>query len=109
MQRRRIMSEVLVIVSVLLGVTVASLIHAGTGLRPYETEGIVVAVMPDQGFLLVDHDPIQAPGFLMNKMEMPFSVDDPALIKGLTPGDHVRFRVSEEKKSRILEIHKLAK
>jgi Cu/Ag efflux protein CusF len=109
MKRRRIMSQILMIVSVLLGVAAAPMIHAGTGLQPYETEGTVVAVMPDQGFLLVDHDPIQAPGFFMNKMEMPFSVDDPTLIKGLTPGDHVRFRVSEEKKSRILEIHKLAK
>jgi Cu/Ag efflux protein CusF len=109
MKRRRIISRILMIVSMLLGASVGPNIHAGAGLQPYETEGTVVAVMPDQGVLLLDHDPIQAPGFFMSKMEMPFSVDDSALIKGLTAGDHVRFRVSEEKKSRILEIHKLAK
>jgi Cu/Ag efflux protein CusF len=69
----------------------------------------VVGVMAAQGYVLLDHDPIQAPGFFMGKMEMPFSVEDPALLGGLKAGDRVRFRVSEEKKSRILEIQKLSK
>jgi Cu/Ag efflux protein CusF len=43
----------------------------------------------------------------MGKMEMPFSVSDPALMNGLKVGDRVHFRVSEEKKSRIMDIKKL--
>ena len=43
----------------------------------------------------------------MGQMEMPFSVSDPALLNGLKPGDRVHFRVSEEKKSRIVELKKL--
>jgi Cu/Ag efflux protein CusF len=38
---------------------------------------------------------------------MPFSVADPALINGLKAGDRIHFRVSEEKKSRIVDIRKL--
>lgn len=84
-------------------------LQAGEGLRPYETEGTVLAITPDQSFIVIDHDPIEGPGFFMGKMEMPFSVADPALLNGLKPGDRIRFRVSEEKKSRILELNKLSK
>jgi Cu/Ag efflux protein CusF len=75
-------------------------LDAGAVLRPYETNGTVI---------LIDHDPIEAPGFFMGKMEMPFSVADPTLLNGLKAGDHVRFRVSEEKKSRIVELQKATK
>ena len=74
---------------------------------PYETEGTVLSIMPDQGLILVDHEPIRAPGFFMGQMEMPFNVSDPALINGLKAGDHIHFRVSAEKKSRIVDIKKL--
>ena len=74
---------------------------------PYESEGTVLSIMPDQGLILMDHEPIRAPGYFMGPMEMPFSVSDPALINGLKPGDRVHFRVSEEKKSRIVAIKKL--
>jgi Cu/Ag efflux protein CusF len=109
MERRRCMFGLLMMVSAVLCAITAPSIHAGADLRPYETEGTVIAVTPEQGVLLVDHDPIRAPGFFMGQMEMPFSVDDPALINGLKAGDRIRFRVSEEKKSRILELQKLAK
>ena len=84
-------------------------LQAGEALKPYETEGTIVAIEPEQGSLLIDHDPIRAPGYFMGRMEMPFSVNDPALIQGLQVGDRIRFRVSEEKKSRIVELQKLAK
>jgi Cu/Ag efflux protein CusF len=38
---------------------------------------------------------------------MPFSVEDPSLLTGLKAGDRIHFRVSEEKKSRIIELKKL--
>jgi Cu/Ag efflux protein CusF len=74
---------------------------------PYETEGTVLGIMAEQGLILVDHEPIRAPSYFMGPMEMPFSVSDPALINGLKPGDRIHFRVSEEKKSRIVDIRKL--
>jgi Cu/Ag efflux protein CusF len=64
-----------------------------------ETEGTVLGIMADQGLILLDHEPIRAPGYFMGKMEMPFSVSDLALMNGLKTGDRVHFRVSEEKKS----------
>ena len=73
----------------------------------YESEGTVVNIVADQGLLLLDHEPIRAPGYFMGKMEMPFSVAEPALINGLNVGDRIHFRVSEDKKSRIVEIRKL--
>ena len=74
---------------------------------PYESEGTVVGVMADQGLILLDHEPIRAPGYFMGPMEMPCSVSDPALINGLKAGGRIHFRVSEEKKSRIVDIRKV--
>ena len=74
---------------------------------PYESEGTVLGLMAVQGEILLDHEPIRAPGYFMGPMEMPFSVSDPALISGLKAGDRIHFRVSKEKKSRIVDIRKL--
>jgi Cu/Ag efflux protein CusF len=74
---------------------------------PYESEGTVLGIMADQGLILLDHEPIRAPGYFMAPMEMPFSVSDPALLNGINAGDRIHFRVSEEKKSRIVDIRKL--
>ena len=87
-------------------------ICATTSLRagewgPYESEGTVVSIVVDQGLLLLDHEPIRAPGYFMGKMEMPFTVAEPGQINGLKVGDRIHFRVSEDKKSRIVEIKKL--
>jgi Cu/Ag efflux protein CusF len=84
-------------------------LHAGAGLRPYETTGTVLAVLAADGYIVIDHDPIEGPGFFMGKMEMPFSVADPGLMNGLNTGDRIRFRVSEAKKSRIVELQKVSK
>ena len=74
---------------------------------PYESEGTVINVKPDQGLIVLNHEPIVGPGFLMGQMEMAFSIADPSVMAGLKPDDRVHFRVGEEKKSRIVELRKL--
>jgi Cu/Ag efflux protein CusF len=106
MTRLCITFRMIFLASLLLGILAPPGLHAGEW-GPYESEGTVLGLMPEQGFILLDHEPIRAPGYLMGKMEMPFSVADPSLMNGLKPGDRIHFRVSEEKKSRILEIRKL--
>jgi Cu/Ag efflux protein CusF len=99
-------SRMMFVTSLLIAVCLTTALQAAEW-GPYESEGTVVSVLTDQGQLLLDHEPIRAPGYFMGKMEMPFSVADPALIDGLKAGDRVHFRVSEDKKSRIVEIKKL--
>jgi Cu/Ag efflux protein CusF len=100
------MSRLIILASMLWAIFPIPRLPAGEW-GPYETEGMVLGIMVDQGLILVDHEPIRAPGYFMGPMEMPFSVSDPALINGLKVGDHIHFRVSEEKKSRIVDIRKL--
>jgi Cu/Ag efflux protein CusF len=97
---------VIALVSMVLGISTSARLQAGEW-GPYESEGTVLNIMPDQGYILLDHEPIRAPGYFMGKMEMPFSVSDAALVNGIKAGDRIHFRVSEEKKSRIVEIRKL--
>jgi Cu/Ag efflux protein CusF len=106
MLRYRTTSSRIIVVGMVWAMFTTSGLHAGEW-GPYETEGTVLGIMADQGLLLVDHEPIRAPGYFMGPMEMPFSVAEPALIDGLKVGDRVHFRVSEEKKSRIVAIRKL--
>jgi Cu(I)/Ag(I) efflux system membrane fusion protein len=106
MLRCRTTSSKIVIVSMLWAIFTVPGLQAGEW-APYETEGTVLGIMADQGLILVDHEPIRAPGYFMGPMEMPFSVADPALINGLKVGDRIHFRVSEEKKSRIVALKKL--
>ena len=96
----------IILASILWTIFTIPAIRAGEW-GPYESEGIVLSIMPDQGLILLDHEPIRAPGYFMGPMEMPFSVADPALTNGLKAGDRIHFRVSEEKKSRIVAIKKL--
>jgi Cu/Ag efflux protein CusF len=100
--------KTLILAGMLFAIFVTSGVQAGEW-GPYESEGTVLSILVDQGLILLDHEPIRAPGYLMGKMEMPFSVAEPALINGLKAGDRIHFRVSEEKKSRIVEIRKLPK
>jgi Cu/Ag efflux protein CusF len=106
MTQLRITSRIIMLASLLVGSFLGPGLQAGEW-GPYESEGTVVGIMPEQGLILLDHEPIQAPGYLMGKMEMPFSVPDPALMNGLKAGDRIHFRVSEDKKSRIVMIRKL--
>ena len=106
MMRRNAVSRILPLASILLAICATTGLQAGEW-GPYESEGTVVSILADQGHLLLEHEPIRAPGYFMGKMEMPFSVAEPALIHGLKVGDRIHFRVSEDKKSRIVEIKKL--
>jgi Cu/Ag efflux protein CusF len=106
MGRRQTTLRMLILASLLLGSLITPGLYAGEW-GPYESEGTIVGIMPEQGFILLDHEPIRAPGYFMGKMEMPFTVSDPALMNGLKAGDRIHFRVSEEKKSRIVELRKL--
>jgi Cu/Ag efflux protein CusF len=108
MTRLRTLCSMIMLVSLPLWILVAPRLQAGEW-GPYESEGTVLSLMPEQGWIVLDHEPIRAPGYFMGKMEMPFTVADPALINGLKAGDRIHFRVSEEKKSRILDIRKLTK
>jgi len=71
-----------------------------TGCRPdptpmeFDVEGVVAAIHEDRDVIEVVHDDI--PGY-MPAMQMPFPVEEPALLDGLRMGDQVRFhlRVTE--------------
>lgn len=106
MTRLQTTFRMIILASMLLGILATPGLQAGEW-GPYESEGTVLDIMAEQGFILLDHEPIRAPGYFMGKMEMPFSVSDPALMNGLKAGDRIHFRVSEEKKSRIVDIRKL--
>ena len=106
MPRGRTTSRTIMLASMLWAMFAIPGLQAGAW-GPYESEGTVLGMMADQGLILLDHEPIRAPGYFMGPMEMPFSVSDPALINGLKAGDRIHFRVSDEKKSRIVAIKKL--
>jgi Cu/Ag efflux protein CusF len=106
MPRLRTTSRLIILAGMLWTIFTIPGLQAGEW-GPYESEGTVLGIMADQGLILLDHEPIRAPGYFMGPMEMPFSVSDPALINGLKAGDRIHFRVSEEKKSRIIDIRKL--
>ena len=108
MTRCRTIYGSIILASLLVGMLVTASLQAGEW-GPYESEGTVLGIMPEQGMIVLDHEPIRGPGYLMGKMEMPFSVENPSLLNGLKKGDRIHFRVSEEKKSRIVELKKLAK
>src|SRR5688572_14898260 len=106
MTRPRFIYALAILCTTLLGIGGPSCLDAGEW-APYETEGNVLGIVPEQGLIVIDHEPIRAPGYFMGQMEMPFSVEDPTQLNGLKTGDRVRFRVDEEKKSRIVDIKKL--
>ena len=65
-------------------------------------EGTVIAVVPGSDQLVVEHGVIE--GF-MGAMTMGYRVDPPALLKGLKPGDEIRFTVDTDKEA-IVKIEK---
>lgn len=65
-------------------------------------EGKVVAAVPSSSQLVIEHGEIK--GF-MEAMTMGYSVDPPALLQGLKPGDQVRFTIDVPKKA-IIKIEK---
>jgi len=66
-------------------------------------EGTVIALVTGSHQIVVDHDEIK--GF-MDAMTMGYNVNSPSLLKGLKPGDKVRFTIDTEKHA-ITKIEKL--
>ena len=67
-------------------------------------EGSVVAVVAATGQLVIQHGEIK--GF-MDAMTMGYPTESSSLLKGLKPGDKVRFSIDTEKKV-IVKIEKLS-
>lgn len=70
-----------------------------------EGKGKVIAVTQEKQELVLEHGEIK--GF-MDPMTMGYKVSSPSLLKGLKPGDEVRFSI-DPKKSTIVKIGKLEK
>lgn len=68
-------------------------------------EGKVIALVPEADQIVVDHGEIK--GF-MDAMVMGYKIDSRALLKGLKPGDRVRFTIDTDKNA-ITKIVKLKK
>jgi Cu/Ag efflux protein CusF len=64
--------------------------HRGASTRHGSSTGKVVAVDPAAGEITLDHHEI--PG-IMGGMTMDFPVSDPALLRGIQPGQEVAFEV----------------
>ena len=58
--------------------------------RLYEGVGVVIAVLPRKSRLVVDHEEIED---FMAAMEMSYVVTPVTLLRGLEPGDEVRFTI----------------
>ena len=63
-----------------------------SGDRVWLAKGIVRGVVPEKNLVLITHEEI--PG-LMGGMTMGFPARDPALLKGLAPGDPILFTLKE--------------
>ena len=62
--------------------------------RSVSGEGKIVAVVPESGQIVLQHDEIK--GF-MEAMTMGYKVSSPSLLKAAKPGDRVRFTIDTEK------------
>jgi Cu/Ag efflux protein CusF len=65
----------------------------GAGAALLDGEGVVIETAPQSGLLTVDHNDI--PGF-MAAMQMGYNVANPGLLKGIKPGDHIRFKIDPD-------------
>ncbi len=73
------------------------------GQQIFVGEGTVIASVPSSNQIVVDHKEIK--GF-MDAMTMGYRVDPPSLLKGLKPGERVRFTIDAQKKA-IVKIEKM--
>lgn len=71
--------------------------------KTVSAEGKVIALVPETDQIVVDHEEIK--GF-MDAMVMGYKVNSRALLKGLKPGDRVRFTIDTDKNA-ITKIVKL--
>jgi len=73
--------------------------------RPLDGRGTVVAIVPESRQIVLDHEAIE--GF-MGAMTMGYPVASEELLKGLTPGDAVKFRI-DPAGQRIIAVERLKK
>jgi Cu/Ag efflux protein CusF len=66
-------------------------------------EGNIIALVSETQEIVVDHEEIKD---FMDAMTMGYKVSSPSLLKGLKPGDKVRFTIDTEKRA-ITKIEKL--
>jgi Cu/Ag efflux protein CusF len=66
-------------------------------------EGKVVALSPDKGEIVLDHQAIKD---FMDAMTMGYKVSSKSILKGLKPGDRVHFAIDTDKHI-ITKIEKL--
>ena len=62
--------------------------------RSVSGEGKIVAVVPESGQIVLQHDEIKD---FMDAMTMGYKVSSPSLLKAAKPGDKVRFTIDTEK------------
>ncbi len=78
----------LLIATILTGI---SLSHAAETPKTYDVTGIVKKLKPEIRTAVIDHEEI--PGY-MDAMVMSLEVRDPSELKGINPGDKIRFRMN---------------
>ena len=64
--------------------------------RLYEGVGVIIAVLPRKGRVIVDHEEIKD---FMAAMEMSYMVSPATLLQDLKPGDEVRFTIDPDKRA----------
>lgn len=72
---------------------------------PFEGKGTVVAVVPESREIVLDHEAIEG---LMDAMTMGYPVASEALLKGLNPGDAVKFKI-DPAGPKIVAIERLSR
>ena len=78
------------------GKPVAHAEPAAEAKRLYDGIGVVIAILPRKGRLVVDHEEI--PDF-MAAMEMSYLVNPTSLLQTINPGDKVRFTIDADKRA----------
>ena len=71
----------------------------------FEGEGKIIAVVPDKGQIVLEHEEIR--GF-MGAMTMGYPVESKALMKGLKLGDAVKFEIDAGRKT-IIAVERMEK
>ena len=66
-------------------------LEAAAGPREYHGEGVIRAVLPEMGIIVITHD--QIAGY-MPAMTMGFRTNSPRVSEGVTVGDAVRFTLA---------------
>jgi Cu/Ag efflux protein CusF len=87
-----------------LGLVIAAAAAYGHDGRP-AVNGVVTEVNQTAGTITLDHDEI--PNLPMAAMTMAYPVKDRAMLKGLKPGDKVKFEAEEvDGQPKVVEIEK---